>query len=57
MEKKIITFFRGWGFSLIIAILIATSFKSTIADWKDIPSGSMKPTIWFFHLIDLSSWD
>jgi len=36
---------RGWGFSLVIALLIATSFKSAIADWNDIPSGSMKPTI------------
>jgi signal peptidase I len=25
--------------------LIATSFKSAIADWNDIPSGSMEPTI------------
>ena len=33
------------GFSLVIALLIATSFKSAIADWNDIPSGSMKPTI------------
>ncbi len=36
---------KGWGFSLIITLLIATSFKSAIADWNDIPSGSMKPTI------------
>ncbi|UCF90886.1 MAG: signal peptidase I [Desulfobacterales bacterium] len=40
-----IRFWRGWGFSLVIAILIGTSFKSAIADWNDIPSGSMKPTI------------
>ncbi len=38
-------FWRGWGFSIIVAILIATSFKSAIADWHDIPSGSMTPTI------------
>jgi signal peptidase I len=44
-EKRLLLFYRGWGFSLIIAILIATSFKSAIADWNDIPSGSMKPTI------------
>jgi signal peptidase I len=36
---------RGWGLSLLVAILIATSFKSAIADWNDIPSGSMLPTI------------
>ena len=36
---------KGWGFSILIALLIGTSFKSAIADWNDIPSGSMKPTI------------
>ena len=44
-KKRLLLFYRGWGFSLLIAILIATSFKSAIADWNDIPSGSMKPTI------------
>ena len=36
---------RGWGFSILVALLIGTSFKSAIADWNDIPSGSMEPTI------------
>ncbi|WP_163339013.1 signal peptidase I [Desulfopila sp. IMCC35008] len=36
---------KGWGFSFTIALLIATSFKSAIADWNDIPTGSMEPTI------------
>lgn len=44
-KRRLLLFYRGWGFSLVIAILIATSFKSAIADWNDIPSGSMKPTI------------
>ncbi len=43
--KKIKLIVKGWGLSLIIALLIATSFKSAIADWNDIPSGSMRPTI------------
>lgn len=43
--KKIISLLKGWGFSIIIALLITTSFRSAIADWNDIPSGSMKPTI------------
>jgi signal peptidase I len=38
-------FIRGWGFSLLAAVLIATSFKSAIADWNDVPTGSMEPTI------------
>lgn len=36
---------RGWGVSIIVALLITTSFRSAIADWNDIPSGSMKPTL------------
>ncbi len=45
LKTKLYIIWRGWGFSLVIALLIATSFKSAIADWNDIPSGSMKPTI------------
>jgi signal peptidase I len=41
----IFRFFRDWGFSIVAAVLIATSFKSAIADWNDVPTGSMKPTI------------
>jgi len=44
-NKKLSIILRGWGFSLVVVLLIATSFKSAIADWNDIPSGSMKPTI------------
>jgi signal peptidase I len=44
-NKKLSIILRGWGFSLVVVLVIATSFKSAIADWHDIPSGSMKPTI------------
>jgi signal peptidase I len=44
-NKKLSIIWRGWGFSLVVALLVATSFKSAVADWNDIPSGSMKPTI------------
>jgi signal peptidase I len=30
---------------VILIIFIVTSFRSAIADWNDVPSGSMKPTI------------
>ena len=45
MVTKLPIFLRGWGSSLLAAVLIATSFKSAVADWNDIPSGSMLPTI------------
>lgn len=44
-KQRILLFWRGWGWSLLIAILVATSFRSAIADWNDVPTGSMKPTI------------
>ena len=43
--KKIIFLIKSWLFSLTIALLIETSVKSSLADWNDIPSGSMQPTI------------
>lgn len=44
-ENKLILFWKGWGVSILIAIAVATSFKSAVADWNDVPTGSMKPTI------------
>lgn len=44
-RKGIKLFFQGWIFSLVIAVLLATSIKSAIADWNTVPTGSMKPTI------------
>ena len=45
LKRKLSIFLGGWGSSLLVAVLIATSIKSAIADWNDIPSGSMLPTI------------
>lgn len=45
LKQKLILFWKGWGASIFIALIIATSFKSAIADWYIVPTGSMKPTI------------
>jgi len=45
-KKRLIAFWNGWGWSILIAVLVATSFRSAIADWNDVPTGSMLPTIW-----------
>jgi len=45
IRQWVFGFLKSWGFSIVAAILIATSFKSAIADWNDVPTGSMKPTI------------
>ena len=43
-DRMKIVYRSGW-FSFLVAMLVATSFKSAIADWNDIPTGSMEPTI------------
>ena len=44
-SRKLKLIYRSWVFSFVVAMLVATSFKSAIADWNDIPTGSMEPTI------------
>ncbi len=44
-KANIAIFLKGWIGSILIALLIATSIKSAIADWNVVPTGSMKPTI------------
>lgn len=36
---------REWIKPLSITAIIVVSFRSAVADWNDVPSGSMKPTI------------
>ncbi len=36
---------REWIRTLLLVLLVVTSFRSAIADWNDVPTGSMKPTI------------
>lgn len=35
----------GWGDAFVAALFIAASFKSAIADWNVVSTGSMEPTI------------
>ena len=36
---------RSWWFTVLVTIFLALSVRSAIADWNDVPTGSMKPTI------------
>ncbi len=38
-------FWREWLRSALVIVLVITSFRSAVADWNDVPTGSMKPTI------------
>ncbi len=44
MNNRLYTIWRDWqGFILFIAVMLI--FRSAIADWNQVPSGSMVPTI------------
>lgn len=36
---------REWVRPLLVILLVVTGFRSAVADWNDVPTGSMKPTI------------
>ncbi len=38
-------FWREWVKPFLIILLIVSSFRSAFADWNDVPTGSMVPTI------------
>src|SRR3954466_16186551 len=44
-RQKLAGFWRKDGKSLLIMVLVLFVFRSAIADWNDVPTGSMKPTI------------
>lgn len=45
MEKSARWLWREWVKPLLIALAIILPLRSSIADWMDVPTGSMKPTI------------
>jgi len=44
-SSRIRWFWREWVRPLLVVALVLGSFRSAIADWNDVPTGSMKPTI------------
>ena len=45
MNKSLCRFWKEWVKPLLIIGLITGSIRSAVADWNDVPTGSMKPTI------------
>src|SRR4051794_22368645 len=43
-KEKLVRFLKQ-ARSLVFVVLVVLSFRSSIADWNDVPSGSMKPNI------------
>ncbi len=44
-QRRFNSFWREWLKPLSIIALVMFSFRSAVADWNDVPTGSMKPTI------------
>jgi signal peptidase I len=44
-KEKVVKFWRKEAKPLLIMVLVLFAFRSAIADWNDVPTGSMKPTI------------
>jgi signal peptidase I len=45
LKRKLIHYWYRQIRPILILVIIFTSFRSTVADWNDVPSGSMEPTI------------
>jgi signal peptidase I len=45
MNKTLRRFWKNWIKPLLVIGLITGSLRSAVADWNDVPTGSMKPTI------------
>jgi signal peptidase I len=45
MTEKLKKFWKENGRPFLVVALVVFSFRSAFADWNDVPTGSMKPTI------------
>jgi len=45
MKTRLTKLWREWMKPLFVVLLITSAFRSAVADWYDVPTGSMKPTI------------
>ncbi len=44
-KRRLMNFWRGWVRPLLLVGIVLGSFRSAVADWNDVPTGSMKPTL------------
>lgn len=44
-RQRIKRIWREWVKPILIVVLVLSTFRSAVADWNDVPTGSMKPTI------------
>lgn len=45
LKIKLTRLWKNWGTPILLTVIILTPIRSSLADWNDVPTGSMKPTI------------
>jgi signal peptidase I len=45
LRNAALWFWREWGKPILLALIVVLPLRSSIADWYDVPTGSMNPTI------------
>jgi signal peptidase I len=45
MKQQLRSFWREWILPAVVAVAILAPLRSAVADWNDVPTGSMIPTI------------
>lgn len=43
--RGLVRAWRDWIRPVLVVVVLVTSFRSAVADWNDVPTGSMQPTI------------
>ncbi|MFQ5489897.1 MAG: signal peptidase I [Phycisphaerae bacterium] len=44
-KARVIKLWRDWIKPIAVVVIVLGTFRSAVADWNDVPTGSMKPTI------------
>ena len=44
-KARLLKLWREWARPLLVMVVVLSSLRSAVADWNDVPTGSMKPTI------------
>jgi signal peptidase I len=44
-KSRLVRVWRHYLLPIAFVVMVLTAFRSSIADWNDVPSGSMKPSI------------
>lgn len=45
LKARLLKFWREIGKPFLVILIVVGSFRSAVADWNDVPTGSMQPTI------------